>query len=286
KVLLQNGADVTAADKYEDTALLWAARGGNVDVAKVLIQYGADVNAVDEKEESALHYAARHGHVDIAKVLIQNGADVNAVEEDEWTALHFAAERGRVDVVKVLIQNGADVNAVQEDKWTALHIAARSGYADIAKVLLQNGADVNAVQKNNWTALWCAANRFEFYKARRKGHIHCILQLLCFGAEINREALVYDRTGFLVPINERVTLLRGGKSMGTTLMSNEERRFMWNLAFFFTIKHGGAIAFKAYYTVRSFITFHGIFMAHGYDIGNGSAWRQYDAGDNKRYDDS
>jgi hypothetical protein len=58
-------------------------------------------------------------------------------------------------------------------------------------------------------------------------------------------------------------------------MSNEERRFMWNLAFFFTIKHGGAIAFKVYYTIRSFITFHGIFMVHGYNIGNGSVWRRY-----------
>ena len=188
--------------------------------------------------------------------------------------MHFAAQYGHVDVAKVLIQNGADVNSVMRDDWTALHLAAWSGYADIAKVLLQNGADVNAVQKNNWTALWCAANRFEFYKARRKGHIHCILQLLCFGAEINREALVYDRTGFLVPINERVTLLRGGKSMGTTLMSNEERRFMWNLAFFFTIKHGGASAFKSFTTICSFITYHGIFMGPGYDRGEGSVWRK------------
>ena len=34
---------------------------------------------------------------------------------------------------------------------------------------------------------------------------------------------------------------------------------MWNLAFFFTIKHRVA-AFKAYYAIRSFITFNGIFM--------------------------
>ena len=45
---------------------------------------------------------------------------------------------------------------------------------------------------------------------------------------------------------------------------------MWNLAFFFTIKHRVA-AFKAYYTIRSFITYNGIFMAHGYDAGVESA---------------
>ena len=50
---------------------------------------------------------------------------------------------------------------------------------------------------------------------------------------------------------------RDGKSMGTTLMSNEEKQYMWNLAFFFTIKHGDAYAFKTYYAIRSFITYHG-----------------------------
>ena len=57
--------------------------------------------------------------------------------------------------------------------------------------------------------------------------------------------------------------------METTLMSDEEKRFMWNLAFFFTIKHRVA-AFKAYYSIRSLITFHGIFMGPGYDLGEES----------------
>ena len=61
--------------------------------------------------------------------------------------------------------------------------------------------------------------------------------------------------------------------MTTTLMSDEERRFMWNLAFSFTIAHRG-VAFKAYYAVRSFITYNGIFMGPGYDLGDGSLWRK------------
>ena len=57
-------------------------------------------------------------------------------------------------------------------------------------------------------------------------------------------------------------------------MSEEERRFMWNLAFLFTVKHRVA-AFKAYYSIRSFITYNGIFMAHGYDLGVESVWRKF-----------
>ena len=52
-------------------------------------------------------------------------------------------------------------------------------------------------------------------------------------------------------------------------MSDEENRFMWNLAFFFTIKHRAA-AFKAFYSIRSFITFNGIFMGPGYGLGDKS----------------
>ena len=56
-------------------------------------------------------------------------------------------------------------------------------------------------------------------------------------------------------------------------MSEEERRFMWNLAFSFTIKHRGA-AFKAYYAIRSFITLNGIFMGAGYGVGKESVWNR------------
>ena len=48
---------------------------------------------------------------------------------------------------------------------------------------------------------------------------------------------------------------------------------MWNLAFSFTTQHPAA-AFKAYYTIRSFITFHGMFMANGYDLGEVSVWKR------------
>ena len=128
---------------------------------------------------------------------------------------------------------------------------------------VQNGADVNAVDKLNWTALGHAV---------RKGGIPCTLQLLCFGAAIDEKAIKDDKTELLRPIETRLTLLRDGKRIGTSLMSEEERRFMWNLAFVLTMKHP-AISFRTYHRIRSFVTFHGIFMGPGYDLGEGSIWR-------------
>ena len=267
KVLIQNGADVNAVSKFKLNALHRAAERGRDDIAKVLIQNGADVNAVTKFKLTPLHYAALKGHVDVAKMLIQNGADVNAVDEDKSTALHCAAWDGHVDVAKVLIQNGADVNAVDEDNVTALHRAACDGHVDVAKVLIQNGADVNVVYK------YRRKSGTPLHDAAKNRHVVCTLQLLCFGAPIDKKALEDDKTDLLGPINNRMKLLRAGKRPGTSLMSNEERRFMWNLAFSFTIQHRAA-AYKTYYTIRSFITFHGIFMAGGYDLDEESVWKR------------
>ena len=71
---------------------------------------------------------------------------------------------------------------------------------------------------------------------------------------------------------ERVSDEDGNKA--TTLMSKEEGQFLWNLAFFLTIEYRGA-AFKAYYAIRSFITYKGIFMADGYGLGEGNIWDTY-----------
>ena len=128
------------------------------------------------------------------------------------------------------------------------------------KFLIQNGADVNAVDEDNWTPLFYA-------------DVVLSLHLLCFGAAIDKKALQGDKTGLLGEMNNRMDLLRAGKRPETSLMANEERHFMWNLAFSLTIQHPAA-AFKAYYTIRSFITFHGIFMAGGYDLDEESVWKR------------
>ena len=103
-----------------------------------------------------------------------------------------------------------------------------------------------------------------------EGHVACILQLLCFGANIDQRNMDIEPTELFQSILDRFHSLRDGNGMTTNLMSNEERRFMWNLAFSFTIKYRAA-AFKAFYAIRSFVTFNGIFIC-----GEKSLWRKRD----------
>ena len=101
------------------------------------------------------------------------------------------------------------------------------------------------------------------------------LELICLGAEIYGSDIAMDERGILKPISDGLALLRNGHRIGirSSIMSDEQKRFMWNLAFSLTIQNC-AVAFKVYYRVHSFITFHGIFMAHGYGLGDESVWKR------------
>ena len=200
-----------------------------------------------------------------------------------------ACVNGKTEIVRRLLRvgHGALVNAVNiNTTYTVLHIVAQRGDVDTLNVLIQNGANVNA-----WCVDFVDLEPDTMYEtemsvlalAAYHGRLACTLQLLCFGAEIDETALHLDNTGtrlrlptfwgykVLQPIYKSLESLRARNGMKTALMSVEERHFMWNLAFFFTIKYCAA-AFKAYYAVRSFITFHGIFMGPGYALGDKSLW--------------
>ena len=61
---------------------------------------------------------------------------------------------------------------------------------------------------------------------------------------------------------------------------------MWNLALVLAVKHR-AIAFRTYHMILSFITFRGIFMGPGNDIGEDSVWRivvEYDSSEDGEID--
>ena len=147
------------------------------------------------------------------------------------------------------------------------------GRFDIAKLLIRNGAVVNAMNNDNSSVLWNAC---------RSKSVPVILELLCFGAKIDKKALKKDKTGLLVQIEERLEKLRNGERRITNLCSNEENKFKWNLAFCLTLK-AKVPAFKLYYNVCSFITFNGIFMASGFDLGDESIWKKEVDEDSDRY---
>ena len=98
--MLTFGAD--GADEYGETALMFAAAGGDLEMARTLIDNGAPVNARSDIGETALMFAARWGRADVVIMLLAEGADASFVSAYNETALLLAEENGHEDVVALL----------------------------------------------------------------------------------------------------------------------------------------------------------------------------------------
>lgn len=163
KILLDNGANVNAADDNEQgwTALHKAAEKGDITVVKLLLQKGANAKAVNKGfNKSVLDIAARHGHLDVMKLLLEKGADPKAFTPFyKESVLHEAAGSRNVEAVKLLLEKGADAKAVDDSGTSILHKAADTGTAETVKLLLEKGADAKATNKSGYTCLHYAAGQ-------------------------------------------------------------------------------------------------------------------------------
>lgn len=58
---------------------------------EVLLENGANISALNDHNETALHWAAVNPNAKIADLLIKKGIDVNHKNDDLHTALHITA---------------------------------------------------------------------------------------------------------------------------------------------------------------------------------------------------
>ncbi|MCY4627114.1 MAG: ankyrin repeat domain-containing protein, partial [Acidobacteria bacterium] len=146
KAELRSGADVNAAQGDGFTALHWAAKLGNREVADVLIAAGADLEATTRLGgHMPLHVAAAAGKAGGVEALLVGGAPAGAMTLTGAEPIHLAAAAGVPEVVTALIAHGASVDA-RETEWglTALMFAAVRGRVEAVKTLMEAGADAAA----------------------------------------------------------------------------------------------------------------------------------------------
>nr|XP_014434746.1 ankyrin repeat domain-containing protein 23 [Pelodiscus sinensis] len=94
----------------EATPLLWACRGGHLQILTRLLDRGAKVSVRDKLRSTALHVAVRTGHCDCAEHLIACGADLDAQDKEGDTPIHDAIRLGRFKAVKTLLLYGANLS--------------------------------------------------------------------------------------------------------------------------------------------------------------------------------
>ncbi len=190
KVLLAHGADVQVRSEVwsqmmavpphgvpeynrmiphgGDTALMFAARVGDLTSAKLLVASGANVNDTDAWGVSATVLAAHSGAGELAEFLLEKGADPNAAAAG-FTALHEAVMRRDERVVTALLAHGADPNAPLRT-WTPIRrdakdfsflpplvgatpfwLAARFTQPSVMRLLVKHGADPRFVHHAEYT---------------------------------------------------------------------------------------------------------------------------------------
>ncbi len=150
-----------------NTALMFAAREGDLSSAKLLVEAGANVDDVNAWGVSATVLAAHSGFRDIVTFLLAKGANPNLAAAG-FTALHVAIMRRDETMVGTLLAHGADPNAPLRT-WTPtrrsskdLHftpalvgatpfwLASRFTQPEVMRLLVEHGADPTFVHQSDY----------------------------------------------------------------------------------------------------------------------------------------
>ena len=146
RLLLEQGADLTARDKPGNTPLHSAVRGGYRNIVALILGAGADVNATDYNSNVPLHMALTlDSNSEILLMLLSAGAEVNAKNSFGNTPLHLTVTLNRDrSSAETLLEYGASLEFRNKSGNTALFEAIDRENSEIAILLLQRGSDIFA----------------------------------------------------------------------------------------------------------------------------------------------
>jgi ankyrin repeat protein len=129
-----------------ETVLIDAAAQGDVTRVRALLAVpgaGSHVNAPGVDGTTALHWAVRSDQPEMARLLLHAGADARWKDRYGITPLYLASVNGSAELIELLLGAGADVNGVAPNGETALITAARTGDPAALRTLLDHGARVD-----------------------------------------------------------------------------------------------------------------------------------------------
>ncbi|NDB82529.1 MAG: hypothetical protein EB127_07285 [Alphaproteobacteria bacterium] len=146
--LVERGAKVNAYSQGT-TPLICASYTKNIELVQFLLCQGADPRAIRETDgATAIMVAAREGNLDILKLLV-NESDIHHLDNKSQNTLFYASHSNSPQVVEFLISLYQDavighINAKNTYGLNCLLVACKRGNPDIVNLLINAGADVNS----------------------------------------------------------------------------------------------------------------------------------------------
>ena len=202
------------------TALVFAAREGDLASAQALVDGGANVNQQTEGGWTPLLTAVNNRNYRLAKFLLERGADPNTTNRNGWSPLYLATDNRNIEggdypvpkpdldhleMITALLDKGANPNASVKDntltrtiftmQWfweegaTPFIRAAQSSDTELMKLLLKFKADPMARTVLGDTALTASAGigwvEGVTYERSAKENLEAIRMLLDLGLDSN-----------------------------------------------------------------------------------------------------
>ncbi len=135
-------------------ALNAAIKSGDEQAVRLFLDHGASPNSKStdgrnpEKPNTALEYAAKYGQLNIAKLLVERGAKIEVLFE--YGALIYAAQTNQPDIIKFLFENGAKITSnsqsIGDMNFDPIYCAIQSGSVAALNTFLDLGGKLDNPQ--------------------------------------------------------------------------------------------------------------------------------------------
>jgi hypothetical protein len=133
--LIEKNVDVDEKTTSGLTALMIAKE---LEIIKLLVDNGADVSAKDDQGWSPLIYISGNNNVEQLEYLFSKGADINSKTSNGYNLLYFAIIGGRLEMIEFLINKNIsfDINSKQIED--ALLVAKEREFNNIINYFSNN----------------------------------------------------------------------------------------------------------------------------------------------------
>lgn len=139
KILLGMGANPNKKDINGWIALMFAShQKDGLEVVQDLLNHGSDPNTIStDGGQTALIFAASRGYVDIVDALLARGARHDHFNNDNKTALFYASKEGHVTVIDRLLEVRRDNQETKKYISEAIGVARYFNHIECVDILKQ-----------------------------------------------------------------------------------------------------------------------------------------------------